>query len=467
MCFYIKALGDWTNKLRDAFQARITDEIIHPLEVHIRGPFGAPAQHVRGYQRVVLISGGVGATPFCSICKDLYGRIVSNNSLNTSPSSRDSGTEDNSKNMLRAEEELMSCMTQVYDKNVYTSDDDEDEECNEPGLYSLNELFAVTNERSRVREITPLCTQRTSKGDDTQWNQETSSHHVEKGVRRRESNISITKRMSFCSSSYLMEKGHSDITSSADGSSMNRALWIDGIDAARVIRDVVYVSRRQRALTFLHTIGMSIVIYMVMLTRITILALASIFGGMDAVDSTPSPQVFSNVWLNVVDLFLGTFILSIVTGTLCLELFMYRWAFFEMRGRILDTFILVPLIVLSLLCGIHSILDGGDTFFLSAQIQVFVVFPLLTFLLVHRLYRIIGSRVLLADSFAKSDFVNIRALDFIWTIPYEDDDNWLRDELSPLANGTQLHLHRFVTREKCIETANDGDSVRGMATTSG
>lgn len=38
--------------------------------VQLRGPHGAPAQHVGNYEHVVLISGGIGSTPFCSIIKD-------------------------------------------------------------------------------------------------------------------------------------------------------------------------------------------------------------------------------------------------------------------------------------------------------------------------------------------------------------------------------------------------------------
>lgn len=44
------------------------------LRVPLRGPFGSPAQHTRDYNRVILISGGIGATPFTSICKDWYHR---------------------------------------------------------------------------------------------------------------------------------------------------------------------------------------------------------------------------------------------------------------------------------------------------------------------------------------------------------------------------------------------------------
>lgn len=72
---YIKALGDWTNALHAAFHRRL-DEGVDPtplrVRVRVRGPYGAPCQHVRGYQRLVLIAGGIGATPFSSVCRQFW-----------------------------------------------------------------------------------------------------------------------------------------------------------------------------------------------------------------------------------------------------------------------------------------------------------------------------------------------------------------------------------------------------------
>nr|QKG86321.1 NAD(P)H oxidase NOX1 [Asparagopsis taxiformis] len=67
MLFYIKVNGDWTRKLYALFKDRNLDH--DEVMIHVRGPYGAPAQHVGQYEHVVLISGGVGATPFASITK--------------------------------------------------------------------------------------------------------------------------------------------------------------------------------------------------------------------------------------------------------------------------------------------------------------------------------------------------------------------------------------------------------------
>lgn len=72
--FYIKAVGDWTRSLYKLFEDRtvLNDDFRDDIEIHIRGPYGAPAQHVGQFDRVILIGGGVGATPFCSVVKDAY-----------------------------------------------------------------------------------------------------------------------------------------------------------------------------------------------------------------------------------------------------------------------------------------------------------------------------------------------------------------------------------------------------------
>lgn len=45
MSFYIKLLGDETRALRTGFQDRLNRDTKDPLEVFVRGPFGATTQH--------------------------------------------------------------------------------------------------------------------------------------------------------------------------------------------------------------------------------------------------------------------------------------------------------------------------------------------------------------------------------------------------------------------------------------
>lgn len=76
MLFFIKKNGDWTERLHAMFRNPGIDSDEELCQVHVRGPFGAPAQHTGQYEHVVLIGGGVGATPFCSIAKNVHNVIL-------------------------------------------------------------------------------------------------------------------------------------------------------------------------------------------------------------------------------------------------------------------------------------------------------------------------------------------------------------------------------------------------------
>lgn len=463
MCFYIKVLGDWTSKLKDALRERISSESAQPLEVQIRGPFGAPAQHVRGYQRVILISGGVGATPFCSICKDLHGKF----SEIGDPELSKAAQQPQSKDISKVEEELMSSVTQIYDESIEALDDSEGGDCDVGAPYSLRTLFAMTNECSEVHQVPVSLGKGIYERKEKGLGEGRNLSDVEEGMDKDRKDLSDPVQTSVFSDSFREWKYRGNTMDSNDESLEEQNMWIDCLDAASVIQNVVYISRHGRVLNFLHTVGMNLALFMVMLARIFIVALAAIFDAMYMAVDPYSSRLFTRSWIVAIDLSLGMFILLVVSATICLEMFTYRWAFFEMRGRTLDLCLLLPSIVLSLLCQIFSILEGNRYFFLPAQVHVFVVLPLVMMLLIYRLHRIIGSRVLLADSFAKTDFGGIRAIDFIWTVPYGNDDDWLREELSPLANGTQLRLHRFLTREQDEDAESVSGSIGGLTTTFG
>ncbi|KAI3514215.1 hypothetical protein L1887_12534 [Cichorium endivia] len=87
---HIRTLGDWTKALREEFakacEAQPKNQVeghLAKIETHgkelnkkypkiyIKGPYGAPAQHYRDYQVLLLIGLGIGATPFISILNDL------------------------------------------------------------------------------------------------------------------------------------------------------------------------------------------------------------------------------------------------------------------------------------------------------------------------------------------------------------------------------------------------------------
>nr|KAJ0192190.1 hypothetical protein LSAT_V11C800419430 [Lactuca sativa] len=88
---HIRTLGDWTKALREEFakasceaqqknsvegnlvriETNAKESQVKYPKIYIKGPYGAPAQHYRNYQVLLLIGLGIGATPFISILNDL------------------------------------------------------------------------------------------------------------------------------------------------------------------------------------------------------------------------------------------------------------------------------------------------------------------------------------------------------------------------------------------------------------
>lgn len=108
MIFYIKSVGDWTMGLYDLFKSRVHGDHPEDIAVHIRGPFGAPAQHVGQFDRVILIGGGVGATPFCSVVKDAHYWLA-----NWTPRKKIKAREKNKKRIVAEESQTRDIKTSV------------------------------------------------------------------------------------------------------------------------------------------------------------------------------------------------------------------------------------------------------------------------------------------------------------------------------------------------------------------
>ncbi|KAI3772424.1 hypothetical protein L6452_03610 [Arctium lappa] len=91
---HIRTLGDWTKALREEFAKACEPQMKNPVrgslarmetsanmsikeaqaiypKIYIKGPYGAPAQHYKEYNVLLLIGLGIGATPFISILNDL------------------------------------------------------------------------------------------------------------------------------------------------------------------------------------------------------------------------------------------------------------------------------------------------------------------------------------------------------------------------------------------------------------
>jgi NADPH oxidase 1 len=64
---HFRVVGDFTRKL-----ANTINEVGHVFHIKVDGPFGAPASDVFSYDKVVMIAGGIGVTPWISILRTLF-----------------------------------------------------------------------------------------------------------------------------------------------------------------------------------------------------------------------------------------------------------------------------------------------------------------------------------------------------------------------------------------------------------
>lgn len=68
---HVRALGNWTNALKD-LAAKGPDG--QELDVDVQGPYGAPSERVWDSEHAVLIAAGIGVTPFASILQSIHAR---------------------------------------------------------------------------------------------------------------------------------------------------------------------------------------------------------------------------------------------------------------------------------------------------------------------------------------------------------------------------------------------------------
>ena len=78
MSIAVKTTGDWSKSLNEIFQKKwgnIDEKSVIPLDyLYITGPFASPCDRICDYSDVILVSTGIGITPFISILKDIaYG----------------------------------------------------------------------------------------------------------------------------------------------------------------------------------------------------------------------------------------------------------------------------------------------------------------------------------------------------------------------------------------------------------
>lgn len=568
MVFYIKAVGDWTKKLRSEVLRRINGETTDPIKVLVRGPFGAPAQHTDGYDRIVLISGGIGATPFVSVCKHVYFQMKSRRMgatmLGYANDDEDAGEENKEENeevsseVAAAFKRLSESINTVIRGGGEVTDTDywnyaqsasklplaspracHPRECSKSdavltSVTTGNQVTGVTkisatDHQQRAAEA-PVTT-KTSGQATTQKTAATAtatctpSFMPERarstpGVNKRISDVTwgttVTasstattptsqvasapsppaaieceaksddtpaanalqkqpKSMDVIGRSFarLIDQQHGQgedkapsptstptasttpsTTTPTTPTSTNRdpmhsfaakTMQIDDARAAQMVRNRAEVKIHVRTNRFFHSVSVSMLLCIMLILRLVLIALMDIFHVQN--DRIMPGRGDAMAWMTAIDVSLGVFIVGGLCISLALDVVTSNQAFFTDCGRIIDLFVLVPVAIASNIMGVYVLVNGGEAVSkLVEQLHFAVLVGVTTLLMMYRLARIIGSRISLADRYTDSHFGKLTAMDFLWTTPTDDNDEWIRDELQPFANGTDLRLHRYVTR---------------------
>jgi len=230
---------------------------------------------------------------------------------------------------------------------------------------------------------------------------------------------------------------------------------------------------KYRAMLALDTVTVNFVLLWLLLARFCVALLACIFRAMAPMDGSTPPgfvaasatALYDHRALVVADLVLALAVALPMTVAVALEAHeLGLHGLLSSVGAVVDTVLLLPLAWLGVLIdgaalagfpsGVSSAPLGDGGVILgdvgTARPWLFgvtfaVAWPALAVLLGVRLFRVLGARVLLAQSWRQSNEPT-RALDFVWTAPAAAGDEWLRGEVGGLLGSPHVRMHRFVTR---------------------
>ena len=433
MSFYIKQSGDWTTKLLSLFER---GEFV----LRTRGPFGSPAQSVKSYRRVILISGGIGATPFAAIAKDLQYKADQQVSTHGCWDFNETDLEYDDPKVPRRVQHAVDSMYGDSKGNSISL-----EIADEKGRY-ITDLLQMTDGgkfavmKSSVSE-TKLPLSNSFAGGF-------GGLHPDNEVDR---DISYGSTKS--SLSVLDQSRHGD-----DPEDKN----LRATSERRNYRILRLKDKRLHLLSFLHSTRVVLILLISLVLRFMMVGVVGIFelGTIKFSHSNLHPSARSIV---LIDAILALLLCSTMTLTIGLEIyFMGFWRFFFRTARCLDFCLFLPLTLSSSGLSFNTFTNGENAGILSALTGVHfaILLPLQFLLLAYRLHRSF-QRTLLESHKVCNCRCNTRVpdVDFVWTTKTHNDDEWLRHELPP--SNQHLRLHRFVTRDEQVKPTHGIHSTQG------
>lgn len=458
--FFIKAVGDWTGKLKQEMIDRLTGDESNPLKVQVRGPYGAPAQHVEGYERVVLVSGGVGATPFAAICKDLHRKNVVNNLFNEKMSRPADGTYGV---LNQLDERVKAAISNLFGIDTMTFDHGDELK----GVFAANMLNLTTESYGNlsgsegdVQISKPLPVKKVvGNGFDSGYETQSSGRAMSNMTSyssasefHRENDVGVPVVSKWMKSSF--EKARQDKFSSSEDEEdvIKRISTAAQLQGGKRKNMVHMYEGKAKLLAFLHTARVQLILLLILLLRMGVAGVGDIIRKRLEFGETID-KVFDPIepWVQITDISLGAVFSFILILTIALEISYMGLRYFSVAARCFDVFAFVPLTLFSLALSIKILLQGPTEDHIFFIVNSGAVLPLLFILLTFRLHRAVRLRSLLTGKKPVLHEGKVPEVDFVWTTREEADDVWLRNELSPLAGGTELRLHRYVTRTKEVD----------------
>lgn len=439
LVFMIKAYGNWTARLYSMLAdrgCRSGDDDAEagdheraasadwprepsPLYVELRGPFGAPSQDYHQFEHIVLVSGGIGCTPFCSIvrqiCHDVRRRRERDERAQLRGGDAGARQQAQEEAVAEAEAEEHGAGGELRESGAPHTDGARDDE--ERGACSDGAPIHDDDDESVV-ERSPL-----------------------PPARRRSDAIVLRAWM------YLKT-----VTAHV------AALWLA---ALRIT--VVFV-----ALTFGQ-------VYMTGDARDAIAAAPA-----PPLSASGTAQCHHNLLDSlgfvIADLAVDIVLCAIVSAWFVLDLHLDgARRFFSHWPNWVDLSLLLPSVWYSVANSIAALQSRPVYGFSGAAAAALAMTLVSFFAVLFRAYRIIASRLLLRGRFGGALGARCRAdraikrVDFIWVSPHVNDDEWLLRDLEELMlnseyggldgadGGVHCRLSRYVTR--------DDLSVRGRGRT--
>lgn len=405
MVFFIKDAGDWTHRLHEAVAAAASADGSNSadsgdsalgLDVHVRGPFGAPAQHAGQYERVLLIAGGVGATPFISIAKAAE-RVIRQAREGREPIVGGEGAVDKSSGAVAGAAAGGELTLELP-----------------PGISRVGQSFMVPL-TPPVAATTVDCAEMASSvvaesGEDT------------------------------VSQAAFVQASEGSCKDGASGSDDGAPGWAVPADAYGV-----FATNHSSLISACRSVTASCGVLWLLLARVALFGVASTVDAA-TMEGTRGLSQYSSRGLLLADVALAAAAAAPIVAAAVLEVTAAPG-----RRRLPPTASLVAAAVAVVGVALPAAAAAGATTRAAipmGYLQALVLLPAAVATFLWRHTRLLRQRLAVAPR-ANASGASLRSLDFVWTAPSAADDGWVVEELAPLVDNAKgyVRLHRFGTRE--------------------